>query len=57
MTIQLIGVPPCETVLCRYGALRLLVRGPKRALDQPYVAFLGGRKPLPRKQRGPFQLC
>lgn len=49
MTMQLIGVPPRETVLCRYGASRLLVRGPKRALDQPYVAFLGGRKPLPRK--------
>ena len=54
MTIQLIGVPPCETVLCRYGASRLLVRGPKRALDQPYVAFLGGAETFAKETARPF---
>lgn len=27
---------------CRYGKSKLLFRGPKRKLDQPYVAYLGG---------------
>lgn len=27
---------------CRYGKSKLLFRGPKRALDQPYIAALGG---------------
>ena len=27
---------------CRYGTSRLLFRGPRRALDRPYVAVLGG---------------
>ena len=27
---------------CRYGTSRLLFRGPRRSLDRPYIAFLGG---------------
>ena len=27
---------------CLYGASRLLFRGPRRSLDRPYLAFLGG---------------
>lgn len=27
---------------CRYGLSRIFFRGPKRKLDQPYLAFLGG---------------
>jgi len=27
---------------CRYGTSRLLFRGPRRALDRPYIAVLGG---------------
>ena len=27
---------------CRYGTSRLLFRGPRRSLDRPYLAFLGG---------------
>lgn len=37
---------PKESVLdyeaCQYGTSRLTFRGPKQALDAPYVAFLGG---------------
>ena len=29
---------------CRYGKSKLLFRGPKRKLDQEYVAYLGGTK-------------
>lgn len=27
---------------CRYGASRMLFRGPRRRLDRPYIAFVGG---------------
>jgi len=27
---------------CRYGMSRIFFRGPRRRLDQPYVAFIGG---------------
>lgn len=27
---------------CRYGNSRMLFRGPRRNLDQPYIAFIGG---------------
>ena len=27
---------------CRYGASRMLFRGPRRRLDRPYLAFVGG---------------
>ena len=27
---------------CRYGASRMLFRGPRKRLDQPYLAFIGG---------------
>ncbi|MFT7106724.1 MAG: hypothetical protein ACJAVT_001245 [Yoonia sp.] len=27
---------------CRYGALRMLFRGPRKRLNQPYLAFVGG---------------
>jgi hypothetical protein len=29
---------------CRYGASSLMFRGPRRALDRPYVAFFGGNE-------------
>jgi len=27
---------------CRYGSSRMLFRGPRRRLDRPYIAFIGG---------------
>ncbi len=29
---------------CRYGKSKLMFRGPRRPLDQPYIAYLGGSK-------------
>jgi hypothetical protein len=34
---QLLSYSPC-----RYGASRMLFRGPRKRLDQPYLAFVGG---------------
>lgn len=39
---------------CRYGQSRLLVRGPERALDKPYVAILGGTEVYGRFVEFPF---
>ncbi|KIC12483.1 hypothetical protein RA19_02315 [Leisingera sp. ANG-M1] len=39
---------------CRYGESRLLVRGPERILDGPYVAFLGGTEVYGRFVEFPF---
>lgn len=39
---------------CRYGRSRMLFRGPKRPLDQPYLAFLGGADTYVRFVEAPF---
>ncbi|WP_353473284.1 DUF6473 family protein [Salipiger sp. H15] len=39
---------------CRYGRSRLLFRGPKRALDGRYLAFLGGAETFGRFVEAPF---
>lgn len=55
MSIDPLGPGALDYLPCRYGASKLLFRGPKRALKEPYIAFLGGlevygkfiAKPLP----------
>ena len=42
MTYENLGLPALDYFPCRYGASKLLFRGPKRKLDKPYIAFLGG---------------
>ena len=37
-----VGHPPLDYEPCRYAGSKLPFRGPKRALDGDYVAFLGG---------------
>lgn len=39
---------------CRYGSSKLLCRGPRRALDRPYVAFLGGSETYGKFVQHPF---
>ncbi|MBK0327712.1 hypothetical protein I5535_10405 [Rhodobacteraceae bacterium F11138] len=41
MSFEVPGAGALDDVPCRYGTSRLLVRGPERSLDEPYVAFLG----------------
>ncbi len=42
MTYDVLGPGALDYLPCRYGASKLLFRGPRRDLDQPYVAFVGG---------------
>jgi len=42
MTYDVLGPGPLDYLPCRYGASKLLFRGPRRNLEAPYVAFLGG---------------
>ena len=39
---------------CTYGASRLMFRGPRRSLDRPYVAFLGGTETYGKYVPDPF---
>lgn len=39
---------------CRYGLSRIYFRGPKRDLDQPYMAFLGGTETFGKFIKTPF---
>lgn len=39
---------------CRYGRSRLLYRGPKRALKEPFIAFLGGSETYGKFVQTPF---
>ncbi len=42
MTYENLGGGALDYYPCRYGKSKLLFRGPRRKLDQPYVAVLGG---------------
>ncbi|HFQ14997.1 MAG TPA: hypothetical protein ENK41_01470 [Rhodobacteraceae bacterium] len=42
MTYENLGGGALDYYPCRYGKSKLLFRGPKRKLDQPYVAVIGG---------------
>ncbi|WP_342077098.1 DUF6473 family protein [Yoonia sp. SS1-5] len=39
---------------CRYGSSRILFRGPRRRLDQPYIAFIGGTETYGKFVAKPF---
>lgn len=42
MAYENLGVAAVDYMPCRYGKSKLLFRGPKRKLEPPYVAVLGG---------------
>mgnify|MGYP007100961825 CR=1 FL=1 len=42
MTYERIGPAALDYMPCRYGSSKILFRGPRRRLDKPYIAFLGG---------------
>lgn len=39
---------------CRYGASRLIFRGPRRSLERPYIAFLGGTETYGKYVHDPY---
>ena len=41
MTYDVLGPGPLDYLPCRYGASKLLFRGPRRDLTKPYLAFVG----------------
>ncbi|KIN62282.1 hypothetical protein Z946_1139 [Sulfitobacter noctilucicola] len=41
MTYDALGLGPLDYLPCRYGTSKLLFRGPRRDLTQPYLAFIG----------------
>lgn len=54
MTYDVMGPRPLDYLSCRYGASKLLFRGPRRRLDAPYVAFLGGTETYGKFIDDPF---
>ena len=54
MSFELPGAGVPEDLLCRYGASKLMCRGPRRKLDKPYMAFLGGSETYGKFVDQPF---
>ncbi|MEI4260913.1 DUF6473 family protein [Roseovarius sp. D0-M9] len=54
MAYEKLGAAPLDYMPCRYGASKLLFRGPRRDLGGPYVAFLGGTETYGKFIRRPF---
>ncbi len=54
MSYESTGAAALGGPTCRYGVSRLLVRGPRRELDRPYLAFLGGAETFGRFVEAPF---
>lgn len=54
MTFDTLGPGALDYLPCRYGASRLLFRGPRRDLNAPYVAFVGGTETYGKFIAKPF---
>lgn len=54
MTYDVLGPGPLDYLPCRYGTSKLLFRGPKRDLNEPYMAFLGATETYGKFIETPF---
>lgn len=54
MTYDALGAGALDYLPCRYGTSKLLFRGPRRSLNQPYMAFLGGTETYGKFIASPF---
>ena len=54
MTYDVLGPGPLDYLPCRYGTSKLLFRGPRRNLDQPYLAFIGSTETYGKFIKYPF---
>ena len=54
MTYDVLGPGALDYLPCRYGASKLLFRGPRRSLDAPYAAFIGGTETYGKFIEEPF---
>ncbi len=55
MTYMKLGQAALDYYPCRYGASKLLFRGPRRRLQGDYVAFLGGTETYGKFIETPFR--
>lgn len=56
MTYDILGPGALDYLPCQYGTSKLTFRGPRRALEAPYVAFLGGTATFGKFIEQPFPL-
>lgn len=54
MTYDVLGPGALDYLPCRYGTSRLLFRGPRRALQAPYIAFVGSTETYGKFIADPF---
>jgi len=54
MTYDALGPGALDYLPCRYGNSKLLFRGPRRDLDTPYLAFIGGTETYGKFIEQPF---
>ncbi|MEM6311554.1 MAG: DUF6473 family protein [Pseudomonadota bacterium] len=54
MTFEAVSQTALDYLPCRYGKSKLLFRGPRRNLDKPYIAFLGGNETYGKFIAEPF---
>ncbi|NUH66555.1 hypothetical protein HTT03_14825 [Sulfitobacter sp. S0837] len=54
MTYDALGPGPLDYLPCRYGTSKLMFRGPRRNLEAPYIAFLGGTETYGKFIEKPF---
>lgn len=54
MTYDVLGAAPLDYLPCRYGASKLLFRGPRRDLSKPYLAFVGATETYGKFIEKPF---
>ena len=54
MTYDALGAGALDYLPCRYGTSKLLFRGPRRPLKEPYIAFLGGIETYGKFIANPF---
>lgn len=54
MSIEVPGAVALDYLPCRYGNSRLAFRGPRRRMERPYLAFLGGSETYGRFVSRPF---
>jgi hypothetical protein len=54
MTYDVLGAGALDYLPCRYGTSKLLFRGPRRSVEKPYLAFLGGTETYGKFIANPF---
>ncbi|WP_415921392.1 DUF6473 family protein [Tateyamaria sp. SN6-1] len=54
MSFDALGPGGLDYLPCRYGASKILFRGPKRSMDAPFVAFFGGTTTYGKFIQTPF---